>query len=54
MIDDPTAWLKQPQILAKVLAFWAMPKAAKRARGYYPSKVGPERRELFEKLDLAA
>lgn len=54
MIDDPTEWLKRPAILAKVLAFWAMPKASKQTRGLYPSKVGPERREMFAKLDLAA
>jgi len=54
MIDDPTEWLKRPQILAKVLAFWAMPKAVKQAKGFYPPKAGPERSTLFEKLDLAA
>jgi hypothetical protein len=54
MIDDPTEWLKRPSLLAKILAFWAMPKAAKQARGLYPPRVGPERRELFAKLDIAA
>lgn len=54
MIDDPTEWLKRPQILAKVLAFWAMPKSAKVARGLYPPKAGPERREMLDKLGLAA
>jgi 2-polyprenyl-6-methoxyphenol hydroxylase-like FAD-dependent oxidoreductase len=54
MIDDPTSWLKQPAILAKVLSFWAMPKSAKTARGLYPPKAGPSRTEMFEKLGMAA
>ena len=54
MIDDPTEWLKQPSIVAKVMAFWAMPKSIKHARQLYPPKVGPERRDLFAKLDIAA
>jgi 2-polyprenyl-6-methoxyphenol hydroxylase-like FAD-dependent oxidoreductase len=54
MIEDPTEWLKRPTILARILAFWAMPKSAKQARGLYPPQVGPERHELLTKLDLAA
>ena len=54
MIDDPSEWLKRPAILARLFAFWAMPKSSKQARGLYPPKSGPERRELFEKLKLAA
>ena len=54
MIDDPTEWLKQPQIVAKVVAYWAMPRSFKMSRNLYPPKVGPERRELFAKLKLAA
>jgi 2-polyprenyl-6-methoxyphenol hydroxylase-like FAD-dependent oxidoreductase len=54
MIDDPTAWMKQPQIMAKVLAFWAMPKSAKQSRGLYPPSAGPTRAEMLTKLGLAA
>ena len=54
MIDDPSEWLKRPAILAKLFAFWAMPKSAKQARGLYPPKTGPERQEMFSKLKLAA
>jgi 2-polyprenyl-6-methoxyphenol hydroxylase-like FAD-dependent oxidoreductase len=54
MIEDPTEWLKRPTILAKILAYWAMPRTAKQARGLYPPRVGPERHELLTKLDLAA
>jgi len=54
MIDDPTAWLKQPAVLAKVLSFWAMPKSTKKAKGLYPPKAGPTRAEMFDKLGMAA
>lgn len=54
MIDDPNEWWKRGSTVAGLLRIWAMPKAAKRARGFYPPKFGPERAELFAKLDLAA
>jgi 2-polyprenyl-6-methoxyphenol hydroxylase-like FAD-dependent oxidoreductase len=54
MIDDPTEWLRQPTIVAKVMAYWAMPKSIKVLRNLYPPKVGPERRDLFARLNLAA
>jgi 2-polyprenyl-6-methoxyphenol hydroxylase-like FAD-dependent oxidoreductase len=54
MIEDPADWLKRPAIIAKILTFWAMPKWAKQARGLYPPKLGPERRELLDALKLAA
>ncbi|HWA92727.1 MAG TPA: hypothetical protein VG889_22025 [Rhizomicrobium sp.] len=52
MIDDPNAWWKRPDIVAKLTAFWAVPERIKRARGYYPPKFGPERAEMFSKLKL--
>ncbi len=54
MIDDPADWLKRPSIFAKLMAFWAMPQTVKRARGLYPPSFGPTRREMLEKLDIAA
>ena len=54
MIEDPNEWLKRPSLLAKIMAVWAMPKSAKLARGYYPSRVGPTRAEMFAKLAIAA
>ncbi|MBV9331483.1 MAG: FAD-dependent oxidoreductase [Alphaproteobacteria bacterium] len=54
MIDHPMEWLKRPSTMARILSFWAMPKALKQARGLYPPKAGPERREMLAKLDLAA
>jgi 2-polyprenyl-6-methoxyphenol hydroxylase-like FAD-dependent oxidoreductase len=53
MIDDPNAWLKRPETVARLLGFWAIPKGIKRARGYYPPKFGPERAEMIAKLQLA-
>jgi hypothetical protein len=54
MIEDPTDWLKSPTIIAKILAYWAMPKSIKQSRGLYPPKTGPERHDLLSKLNLAA
>jgi hypothetical protein len=54
MIDDPTEWLKRPTIVAKVMAFWAMPRSFKLARNLYPPKFGPGRREMLARLNIAA
>ena len=54
MIDDPNEWWKRPATVAGLMRFWAMPEAVKRARGFYPPKFGPERAEMFAKLNLAA
>jgi hypothetical protein len=54
MLDEPTAFLKRPAIVARILKVWAMPKARKRTLDYYPPSVGPERREMFERLGLTA
>ena len=53
MISHPTDWLKSPSILARILAIWAMPKALKKARGFYPPSFGPERKDMLAKLNLA-
>jgi 2-polyprenyl-6-methoxyphenol hydroxylase-like FAD-dependent oxidoreductase len=53
MIDDPNEWWKRPDIVAKLMAFWATPERLKRARGFYPPKFGPERAEMFAHLKLA-
>ncbi len=54
MIDDPDDWWKQPQVVAGLMRIWAMPKLLKQACGYYPPRFGPDRAEMFAKLDLAA
>ncbi|MEI9929191.1 MAG: hypothetical protein WDM89_01140 [Rhizomicrobium sp.] len=54
MIDDPNDWLKKPSAIAGVMRYWAMPEKAKRARGFYPPKFGPDRAQMLAKLNLAA
>jgi 2-polyprenyl-6-methoxyphenol hydroxylase-like FAD-dependent oxidoreductase len=53
MIDDPNDWWKRPDMVARLIGFWALPKGYKRARGFYPPKFGPERAEMISKLNLA-
>ncbi|HEY4124873.1 MAG TPA: hypothetical protein VGM36_09680 [Rhizomicrobium sp.] len=54
MLDDPTNWMKRPEIIATILKFWRMPKTEKRTRGYYPPVLGPTRTEMLTKLGIAA
>jgi 2-polyprenyl-6-methoxyphenol hydroxylase-like FAD-dependent oxidoreductase len=54
MLDEPTAFLKRPAIVARIVATWATPKATKQARGLYPPKAGPNRAEMFKLLKIAA
>jgi 2-polyprenyl-6-methoxyphenol hydroxylase-like FAD-dependent oxidoreductase len=54
MIDDPNIWWRNPATVAGLVRFWAMPKSAKQARRFYPPKFGPERAEMFARLNLAA
>jgi hypothetical protein len=54
MLDEPTAFLRNPAVMARILKTWALPKSLKQARGWYPPKFGPERAEMFATLGLAA
>jgi 2-polyprenyl-6-methoxyphenol hydroxylase-like FAD-dependent oxidoreductase len=54
MIDDPNIWWKNPATVVGLVRFWATPKGAKQARSFYPPKFGPERAEMFARLNLAA
>jgi 2-polyprenyl-6-methoxyphenol hydroxylase-like FAD-dependent oxidoreductase len=54
MLDEPTAFLKRPEIVGRIMKVWAMPKSAKERLGYYPPKFGPERKEMFARIGLAA
>jgi 2-polyprenyl-6-methoxyphenol hydroxylase-like FAD-dependent oxidoreductase len=54
MLDEPTAFLKRPAIVARIMAVWATSKADKQRRGLYPPKAGPERTEMFKLLKIAA
>jgi 2-polyprenyl-6-methoxyphenol hydroxylase-like FAD-dependent oxidoreductase len=54
MLDEPTAFLKRPAIVARILSVWATSKADKQRRGLYPPKAGPERGEMLKHLNIAA
>ena len=54
MIGDPVAWLKRPDILARIMTIWAMPKSLKQSREYYPPNFGPPRAEMLARLGIAA
>lgn len=53
MFGDPTAWLKNPAILARILRMWATPKTRKRAGQLYPPALGPNRHEMLHDIGLA-
>jgi hypothetical protein len=48
MLAMPTAWLTQPMVVLRVLGTWLTPKSKK----LYPPKLGPNRKEMLEALDL--
>lgn len=52
MLEHPSAWLKRPENMAKVLGHWARPRAAKAEA--YPLKPGPGRGELMAAVGLDA
>ena len=54
MLDDPSNWMKRPEIIATILKFWRMGKAEKRTRGFYPPVLGPTRTEMMSNLGIAA
>jgi hypothetical protein len=51
MLEPPSAWLKRPDNLAKVLRYWATGREKK--AGAYPVKPGPGRVEMFQALGLS-
>jgi len=54
MLDEPTAFMKRPALMARIMAVWATSKADKQRRGLYPPKAGPERTEMLKLLKIAA
>lgn len=52
MLDQPTAWMKEPDVMARIMRIWSMPERAKRARGFYPPEFGPKRGDLLARLGL--
>ncbi len=51
MLEDPSAWLKRPANLARVLGYWMRGKKANAAA--YPPKLGPDRDEMMRALGLS-
>jgi flavin-dependent dehydrogenase len=54
MIDQPSDWIKKPSNIAKLMAIWATTKKVKEQRLLYAPKAGPDRAEMFAKLNIAA
>lgn len=52
MLEHPSAWLKRPDNLAKVLRYWFTRRELK--ADAYPPKPGPGRAEMFQSLGLSA
>lgn len=51
MLEHPSAWLKRPGNLTKVIAYWARGK--RRNAEAYPPKPGPERETLMTAIGLS-
>jgi len=54
MLDEPTAFMRRPAIMARILKMWATPTAEKKSRGLYPPKAGPDRAQMLALLNIAA
>lgn len=52
MLEHPSAWLKRPDNLAKILRYWATRREYK--ADAYPPKPGPSRIEMFQALGIPA
>lgn len=50
MHEGPAAWLRRPQVLARVLLAWARPRAAK--AHLYPPPLGPTRADMLAALGV--
>ena len=53
MLDAPTAWMKEPDVMARIMRIWSMPLRTKRARGLYPPEFGPARAAMLVRLGLS-
>ena len=51
MLEHPSAWLKRPDNLAKVLRYWVTTRDKK--ADAYPSRPGPGRVEMFQALGIS-
>ena len=51
MLEHPSAWLKRPANMAKIMGYWARGKARNAAA--YPPKPGPDREPLMRAIGLS-
>lgn len=51
MIDKPNLWIRKPSVIWVIARTWMRGK--KRNAAHYPPKIGPDRREMFEALNLS-
>lgn len=51
MVEKPNLWMRKPSVIFTIARVWARGK--KRNAAYYPPKLGPDRREMFESLGLS-
>ena len=51
MLEHPSAWLKRPDNIAKIMRYWATRRALK--ADAYPPKPGPGRVELMRGVGLS-
>jgi len=51
MLEHPSAWLKRPDNIAKILRYWVTRRSLKAAA--YPPKPGPGRVELMQAVGLS-
>ena len=51
MLEHPSAWLKRPRNIARVLGYWARGKA--RNAEAYPPKAGPDREPLMRAVGIS-
>ncbi len=51
MLEHPSAWLKRPRNIARVLGYWARGKA--RNAEAYPPKAGPDREPLMQAVGIS-
>jgi hypothetical protein len=52
MLEPPALAFRRPAVLLPILRYWLMAKPRK--AGFYPPRLGPERKELRRLLGLAA
>ncbi|MDX2235051.1 MAG: FAD-dependent oxidoreductase [Hyphomonadaceae bacterium] len=52
MLEHPTAWMRRPEVMVRILMVWARGRAEK--ADLYPPPLGPARKDLLADLGLPA